>query len=97
DIKAPEGNLQHRCKKETIAGQRDRSVLLQVPASLSSFCITLNFSGSRTEKSEFDIQPKRIADLLEIQHKPRRDNTTLSLGGRVTEDPLFFSVRLKRD
>lgn len=97
DIKALEGNLQHRSKKETPAGQRDRSVLFQVPDSQSDFRITLNFSGSRTEKGEFEIQPKRIATLLDIQHRPRGSNTTVHIDGKITEDPLFFSVRLKRD
>lgn len=97
DIKVLEGSLQHRSKKATLAGERDRSVLLQLPDSLSSFRITLTFSGSRTEKSDFEVQPKRIANLLEIQHKPRGSNTTLHINGSFTEEPLFFSLRLKRD
>lgn len=97
DVEALTGNLQRRSKKETTAGQREQNVLLQVPEDQSTFQIDLRFSGARTEKSEFEIQPKKVAKLLELRHKPRGNNTTFTISGELTSEPLFFSVRTKRD
>lgn len=97
DVEALTGNLQRRSKKETTAGQREQNVLLQVPEGQSTFQIDLRFSGARTEKSEFEIQPKKAAKILELSHKPRGSSTTFTITGELTSEPLFFSVRTKRE
>ena len=97
DVEALTGNLQRRSKKETAAGQREQNVLLQVPEDQGTFQIDLRFSGARTERSEFEIQPKKTAKLLELSHKPRGNNTTFTISGELTSEPLFFSVRTKRE
>ncbi|UTW49822.1 DNA phosphorothioation-dependent restriction protein DptH [Bacterioplanoides sp. SCSIO 12839] len=97
DVVAATGNLQRRSKKETAAGQREQNVLLQVPEDQSTFQIDLKFTGARTEKSEFEIQPKKAVKLLELSHKPRGNNTTFTISGAMTQEPLFFSVRTRRE
>ncbi|ABC33661.1 conserved hypothetical protein [Hahella chejuensis KCTC 2396] len=97
DVDTASGNLQRRSKKETAAGQRDQNILLEVPTDQSTFQINLRFTGARTEKSEFEIQPRKAAKLLELSHKPRGNNTTLTITGELTLEPLFFSVRTRRE
>src|SRR5690606_38650429 len=97
DVEAAAGDLQRRSKKETAAGQREQNILLQVPADHSTFQIDLKFTGARTEKSEFEIQPKNTAKLFEVSHKPRGNNTTFTISGEIRSEPLFFSVRTKRE
>ena len=38
-----------------------------------------------------------MAKLLELSHKPRGNNTTFTISGELTSEPLFFSVRTKRE
>ncbi|EAT12955.1 DNA phosphorothioation-dependent restriction protein DptH [Bermanella marisrubri] len=97
DVYSLNGNLQRRSKKETTAGKREQNVLLQVPDEQSTFQIDLKFVGARTEKSEFEIQPKKVEKLLELNHKPHGTNTTFTISGAMTQEPLFFSVRIKRE
>jgi DNA phosphorothioation-dependent restriction protein DptH len=97
DIDLATGSIQRRSKKETAAGQRDQNVLVQLPAGESTFQMKLTFTGARTEKSEFEIQPRQAAKLLELSHKPRGSNTTLEIVGEVTEEPVFFSVITRRE
>lgn len=97
DVTTDSGNIERRSKKETSAGQRDQNILLEVPLDKPTFQMVLKFAGARTEKAEFDIQPKRAAKLLEISHKPRGNNTTLTISGELTQEPLFFSVRTRRE
>ncbi|MGJ3254914.1 MAG: DNA phosphorothioation-dependent restriction protein DptH [Alcanivorax sp.] len=97
DVATASGNIQRRSKKETTAGQRDQNILLEVPVDHNTFQMDIKFAGARTEKSEFDIQPKRVAKLLELSHKPRGNNTTLTISGELTQEPLFFSVRTRRE
>lgn len=97
DVETNEGNLQRRSKNESAAGRREQNVLFQVPTGQKSFQIDFKFAGARTEKSEFEIQPKALAKLLTVSHKPRGNNTTFSVSGEVSEDPLFFYVKTARE
>lgn len=95
------GDLQRRAKKETAAGQRELSVLLQVPLDesdvASGFQLGLAFSGAKTEKSEFEILPKTVAGTLSLAHKTHGTKTTVTITGQQSDDPLFFSVVVKRE
>ncbi|WP_345427369.1 DNA phosphorothioation-dependent restriction protein DptH [Halioxenophilus aromaticivorans] len=97
DVTSASGNLQRRSKTETAAGQRDQNILLEVLADQSTFQVNFKFTGARTEKSEFEVKPNKAAKLLVPDHKPRGNNTTLTITGEVTPEPLFFSVKTKRE
>jgi len=91
------GTLHHRAKKETKAGLREQHVLFQIGPLEASFEFDLKFSGAKTTKPQFEIQPRRIAQSLDLVHKPRGNKTTVTVVGQLPQEPLFFSVKVIRE
>lgn len=89
-------SLEYRSKKEAGSGLRDVHLLIQTPIGTNKFEFDIKFSGDTTQKQEFEIQPKKIVDSIELIHRPRSKKTTLTVIGQTSEQPIFFTISLKR-
>ncbi len=93
------GSLFQRAKSQTKAGQKELSLLIQVPASASELTMTLTFTGSDLEPDQLQLaHNKALEKQLHKQinragGKRCRADLTLPFDGQ----PTFFSIELKRD
>ncbi|MCM5705634.1 DNA phosphorothioation-dependent restriction protein DptH [Larsenimonas salina] len=98
DISTATGLLQHRSKRDKGAGLRDIHILLETSQLSDSFDISIKFSGSKTENSQFKIIPaKGMPNSVSFYHRGRGNQTTLTINGVVSNQPLFFTVKLSRE
>ncbi len=91
-------SLQHRSKTEKGAGLRDIHVLLEADQSSDSFSLAIKFSGSNTERQQFNIiHPAGKPKYVGFDHRRHGAKTTLTVTGPVLSEPVFFTVNLARE
>lgn len=99
EITIDNGVLLQRAKSQTKAGQRDISVLIQLPRGQQELVLSLTFIGKDVDESQFKLMHNNA---LKNQVTYRVNRT----GGKrcratatipVNGEPCFFSLDLKRD
>lgn len=97
---ASEGmTLTARNRAETKAGMRDRHLIIELDEGVNDFELKLIFQGaSNLEKSQFKIQPAKALGNREVISTLNGLKTTrASLKGTYNNEPLFFTLALKRE
>lgn len=99
EITADGAILQPKAKSQTKAGQRDLSVIIQLPAGQKELAISLSFIGNDLDESQFKLIHNAVLK-KQVSYSVNRS------GGKrcraiatlpVTGEPTFFSLELKRD
>lgn len=99
EITVDGGILQPKVKSQTKAGQRDLSVIIQLPPGQKEMALSLTFIGNDLYESQFKLM-HNIVLKKEVSYAVNRS------GGKrcravvtvpVTGEPTFFSLELKRD
>ncbi|MGL5008007.1 MAG: DNA phosphorothioation-dependent restriction protein DptH [Plesiomonas sp.] len=93
------GLLQQRAKSQTKSGQRELSMLIQLPPGEKFLNLSLTFIGNDLNSSQFKLMHnaslKNVVTYSVNKAGGKRCWTTVSLP--VTGEPTFFSLELKRD
>ncbi|WP_421323628.1 DNA phosphorothioation-dependent restriction protein DptH [Aeromonas sp. 604176] len=99
EVAVDSGSLQQRAKSQSKAGQRDLSLLIQLPPGEKILNLSFTFIGNDLDESQFKL----------MHNGPLKNAVTYSVsrvGGKrcwatvtlpVTGEPTFFSLELKRD
>lgn len=99
EITVDGGVLHPKAKSQTKAGQRDLSVIIQLPPGQKELALSLTFIGNDLDESQFKLM-HNVALKKQVSYSVNRS------GGKrcravatlpVTGEPTFFSLELKRD
>ncbi|MDO4687462.1 MAG: DNA phosphorothioation-dependent restriction protein DptH [Plesiomonas sp.] len=92
------GLLQQRAKSQTKSGQRELSILIQLPPGEKKLNLSLTFISNDLSSSQFKLMHnaslKNEVTYVVSKAGGKRCRTTVSLP--VTGEPTFFSLELKR-
>ncbi|MBB1199021.1 DNA phosphorothioation-dependent restriction protein DptH [Enterobacteriaceae bacterium 89] len=99
DIVIDDGSLLRKAKSQTKAGQRDLSVLIQLPRGQRELVFSLTFVGNDVEESQFKLLHNNELK-NQVTYKVNRTGgkrcwATVTMP--VSGEPSFFSLELKRD
>ncbi|WP_410457492.1 DNA phosphorothioation-dependent restriction protein DptH [Oceanisphaera sp. KMM 10153] len=91
--------VQQRAKSQTKAGQRELSLLIQLPPGQNELALSLTFTGNDLDERQFKLMHntalKKQARYNVSRAGGKRCKATVTLP--VNGNPTFFSLELKRD
>lgn len=99
EITIDDGILLQRAKSQTKAGQRDLSVLIQLPRGKQELVLPITFIGNDVDESQFKLM-HNSALKNQVAYSVNRTGgkrCRVTVTVPVSGDPTFFSLDLKRD
>lgn len=99
EITVDSGILQQRSKSQTKAGQRELSIIIQLPPAQKELALSLTFIGNDLEENQFKLMHnsdlKRHISYSVNRSGGKRCRAVATVP--VTGKPTFFSLEIKRD
>lgn len=99
EVNIKNGELFQRAKSQTKVGQKEQSILIQLPTGVTSFDLELTFSGQDLESDQIKVMHNKYlakeAKFTINRMGGKRCWATVSMP--VSGEPTFFSLELKRE